>query len=107
MLANGFQKIQRADGVGVKVDVGDLGGQVVRGLGSGMNNCIGLDLLDQPTDPLAIANIVFVVAEVFQLALQSCLIPAGVACSTKEFRASVVVDTMDGPSKLVKMLADF
>jgi hypothetical protein len=48
-----------------------------------------------------------VVAEVFQLALQSCLIPAGVACSTKEFRASVVVDTMDGPSKLVKMLADF
>ena len=63
-----------------------------------MDEGIGLDLLDQPTDPFAIANIEFVMAKVFQLPLQSGLIPTGVTRRTKEFRAGVVVETMDRPT---------
>ena len=51
-------------------------------------------------DPLAIPDVQFVVGEVAEILHQASLIPSGVALVPEEHRLLIVVQAVDGESKL-------
>lgn len=107
-LAGGFEKVEGADGVGVEVIEGDGSGTVVRGLGGGVDNGIGLDFPEQIEDALAIADIELVVGEGgAELLGEAGLVPAGIALRAEEDRALVVINAVDVPAERGEMNADF
>ena len=88
----GLQKVERPHGVNVKIIKGPGGGEVVAGLGGGVDNGRGLKLSDKLQNGLAIANIQLMVFEVFKLFRQPLLVPAGVTAGAKEVGPLVIVD---------------
>lgn len=107
-LAGGFQQVEGADGVGVKVVERDGCGAVVGRLRGGVDDGIGLDLLQQVEDSLAIPDVEFMVVEGFAKGLgETALVPAGVALGAEEDGALVVIDAVDFPAVSGEMDADF
>jgi Ni,Fe-hydrogenase maturation factor len=61
---------------------------------------VGLEARDEIEDALSIADVEFVVVEVFDQLGQAFLIPTCVALRTEENGALVIVDAMDFPSEI-------
>ncbi len=106
-LPGGLEEVQRADRVGVEVVERNCGRAIVRRLGGGVNDRVGLQLPYEPSDARAIANVELVMRERLQRGLEAALIPARVALLTEEDRALVVVDAVDAPPQLGKIRGDF
>ena len=106
-LTRGFEEVECADGVGVKVVKGDACGEVVRGLGGCVYDGAGFNLGQEFVNTHAVADVYFVVVEVFQDAVQTLLIPARVSLGTKKDGALVVVNAVDNISLFGKIDADF
>ena len=106
-LTRGFEEVECADGVGVKVVEGDACGEVVRGLGGCMYDGAGLYLGQEFANAHTVADVYFVVVEVFQDAVEALLIPARVSLGTKKDGALVVVNAVDNISLFGKIDADF
>ena len=70
-LTCGFEEVERADGVGVKVVEGDACGEVVRGLGGCVYDGTGFYLGQEFAKAHAVADVYFVVVEVFQGAVEA------------------------------------
>lgn len=106
-LTRGFEEIECADGVGVKVVEGDARGEVVRGLGGCVYDGVGFYLGQEFADARAVADVYFVVVEVFCEIFQTLLIPARVSLGTKKDGALVVVYAVDDISLFGEIDADF
>ena len=68
---------------------------------------VSVETGDEVEHALAIADIEFVVMEIFDQLGEALLIPARVALRTEENGALVIVDAVDFPSKVGKMETDF
>ena len=97
---DGFEQVQGADGIGVEVIERDGGGAVVAGLRGGVDDGVGLELGDEIEDALAVADVEFVVVEVFDQLGQALLVPAGVTLRSEENGALVVVEAVDFPTEV-------
>ena len=104
--AHRFQKIERADGVGVKIIKRNVRGPIVRRLRRRVNDGRRTELVHQVQAPLPIANVQLVVMEPRQRLLQPLLIPAGIALRTEEDGALVVVDAMNLVSQVMEISTD-
>ncbi len=69
------------------------------GLGGGVNDGVGLEIGDKIENTLAIADVEFVVVEIFDQFGQTFLVPAGVALRPEENGALVVVEAVDFPTE--------
>ena len=105
--ADSLEKIQGADGVGVEVIEWNRGSTVVAGLCGGVDNGVGFEIRDEIKHALAIANVEFVVAEVFDQLGETLLVPARVPLRTEENGALVVVDPVDFPSEIGEVETNF
>ena len=90
----GLEQVERAHRVNVEIIKGPGGGEIVAGLGSGVDDGGGLELGDEMQNFFSVTNVELVVLEVLIVLLQPLLIPAGVAARTEEIRPLVVVDTV-------------
>ena len=107
-LAGGFQQIEGADRIGVEVVEWNGCGAVVGRLGGGVDDGVGLDLLQQLEHALAIADVEFVVVEGFAKGLgEPALVPTGVALRAEEYGALVVIDAVDFPTERGEVDTDF
>jgi len=95
-LPGGFQHIQGADGIGIKIVEGNRRRAVVRGLRRRMHNHVGLHGLEQVEHAAAVADIDLVMFERGKVLRQALLIPARVALGTEKYGPLVVVDPMNG-----------
>lgn len=107
MQARGFEQIQGADGVDIKIIERARGGEVVARLRGGVDEQLGFQGFEERGDRLAIADVEFVVVKIFVRGEQAALIPAGVAARTEKVRAHVVVHAMHFPAKAAEMRDDF
>ena len=106
-LARGFEKVQRAAGVGVEIIKRNGCGAIMARLRGGVDNRGGLHLPDQREHPGAVADVEFVVNEARKVLLQPALIPARVALRAEKDGALVVVEAMNLIAELArKMGAD-
>ncbi len=107
-LAGGFQQVQGADGVGIKIIEGDGGGAVVGRLGGGVDDGIGLQCLQHGEHAGTVADVELMVNEGSPEGFgEPALVPPGIALRAEEDGALVVVDPVDGPAELCKVHADF
>jgi len=60
---SGFEQVQRAAGVDVKIVEGPRGGEVMTGLSGGVDNDGGTKLFDTGEDRGAVADVEFVMLE--------------------------------------------
>ena len=93
--AGGFKKIEGADCVDVEVIERARGGEVVAGLGGGVDDRGGFEFFDEFEDRGAIPNIELVMAERGEGLSEAVLIPAGVSAWAKEVGSLIVVDAVD------------
>ena len=70
-LPRGFEEVECADGIGVKVVEGDACGEVVRGLGGCVYDGIGFYFGQEFANAHAVSDVYFVVVEVFQDAVEA------------------------------------
>ena len=70
------------------------------GLRSGVNDRVGLDLFEHIKHRLAVADVVFVMMKVCDLAGQLVLIPTRIAFRSEKGCALIVVDAVNLPSAL-------
>ena len=91
----GFQQVEGADGVDVEIVKGTGGGEVVAGLGGGVDDGRRLKLGDELQDLFTVADIQLVVFEVLIIFFQPLLVPAGVAAGPEEVGPLVVVDPVN------------
>lgn len=101
-----FEKVKGPDGVGVEIVKRDGGGPVVTRLCGSMNDCIGAYRTEQLSDTTAIPDIQFVMFEVREGDLEALLAPTRVPLRAEEYRALIVVHTMNPPAALVKISAN-
>jgi hypothetical protein len=106
-LSSGFHQIQCSGRIGIEVAEGNGCGEIMTGLRGGVENSNRAHFLQNLPNSLAIANIQLVMMEICNLAGQTRLIPAGVALGVEEGCALVVVDAMNLPPNLAKVLAYF
>jgi hypothetical protein len=92
--------------IGVEIIEGDGGGAVVRRLGGGVDDGIGLEFLEKIEHALAVADVEFVVGETREVAFEALLIPAGIALGSEKCRPLVVIDSVDLPTELREMNAN-
>ena len=107
MAAGGFEQVQRAHGIHVKVVEGNAGGQVVRGLRGGVDDDGRLEGLDELQDGGPVTNIEFMMGEAGQHLPQALLVPAGIALRTEEGLALVVIHAVNGKAARVEEGGDF
>lgn len=107
-LTGRFEQVERADGIGVEVFKRDRRGAIMRWLGGGVDDGVGLYVLQQLQHALAIPDVQFVVGERgTEPVREAGLAPAGVALRAEEDRALVVIDAMDVSAERGKMDANF
>ena len=106
-LARGFEEVEGADGVGVEVVEGNFGGEVVRGLGRGVDDAVGAEGSNEVEHGGAIADVDGVVDVVFEGLFEAFLVPGSIAIGTEELAALIVVEAVNGETALVKSLTDF
>ncbi len=99
--AGGLEHVEGADGVGVEVVEGDGRRPVMTGLGRGVDDGIRLYLGNQINDSLSVTNIKFVMDETLDIALETLLIPSGIALGAEKDGSLIVVDSMDLISKFL------
>ena len=93
--AGGFKKVEGADCVDVEVIERARGGEVVAGLGGGVDDGGGFEFFDKGEDRGAVPNIELVMAERGKGLSEAVLVPAGVSAWAKEVGSLIVVDPMD------------
>jgi len=93
--AGRFKKVECADGVDVKVVERAGGGEVVAGLGGGVDNRSGFEFLNEGQDRRAIPDIELVMAEGGKGLGEAVLVPAGVSAWAKEVSPLIIVDAVD------------
>jgi len=106
-LPSGFEEVQRADGVGVEVVKRNRSRAVVRRLGGGVDDDVGLDFGHEIKDALTVTDVEFVVGEAGDDVGEAFLVPACVALRTKKCRALVVVHPVDGAALAGEKNRDF
>lgn len=107
ILARCFQQVQRATGIDVEIIERPAGGQVVAGLGSGMNDERWFQFRHELGDFRSIANIEFEMLKGGPGVTQSLLIPASISLRAEEIAAHVVVDAKDAPIARGEVGGDF
>jgi hypothetical protein len=98
-----LEEVERPDRVDLEVDERPLGRKVVRGLGGGVDDRAGTQLPDQLGDPVPLADVELVMRETRRGALNPGERFPRIACGTEEVGAHVVVDSVDGPSRVGEM----
>ena len=93
--ADRFEEVEGACGVDVEIVERAGGGEVVAGLGGGVDDCSGFEFFDEGQDRGAVTNIEFVMAEGGEGLGEAMLVPAGVTAWAKEVGPLVVVDSVD------------
>ena len=93
--AGGFKKVEGADCVDVEVIERARGGEVVAGLGGGVDDGGGFKFFDEGEDRGAVPNIELMMAEGGEGLSEAMLVPAGVSTWAKEVGPLVVVDSVD------------
>ncbi len=71
-------------------------------LGGGVDDELGLDLLEDLFDALAVADVLLDVGEFFAGGLEALAVPGGVALGAEELGAHVVIDAPDGEAEVVE-----
>ena len=104
--ARGLEQVQRADGIDVEIIKGPGGGQVVAGLGGGVNQQVRFERGEKGVNPGAVADIQFMMVKLRVDGLQAALVPAGVAAGAEEIRPRVVVDAIHFPACLAEIIHD-
>jgi hypothetical protein len=89
------------------IGVGNFGGEVVRGLGGGVDDAGWPEGADEFEDTVAVADVEGVVDVMFERLFETFLVPGSVAAGAEEFAPPVVVEAMDGEAALVKSLTNF
>src|ERR1039458_8782424 len=84
MATGGFQQVQRASRISVKVVKRNGCSAIVAWLGSGVDNGMGTQLFHQGEHSLPVPNVEFVVDESRQLLLEPLLVPTSVALRTEK-----------------------
>ena len=108
MAPGGFEQVQGADGIGVKIIERNGGGAVMAGLGRRVDYGIRAKRLEQGANAGPVADVQFVMDECRQSLLEPLLVPAGVALRAEKHGALIIVHAMDLPAKFSpKMHADF
>jgi len=93
--AGRFKKVQGANGVDVKVVERAGGGEVVAGLGGGVDDRSGFEFLNEGQDRGAIPDIELVMAEGGKGLGEAVLVPAGVSAWAKEVSPLIIVDAVN------------
>jgi len=93
--AGGFKKVEGADSVDVEVIERAGGGEVVAGLGGGVNDRGRLEFFHECEDRRAIPNIELVMTEGGEGLSEAVLVPTGVSTWAKEVGSLIVVDAVD------------
>ena len=93
--ASGFEEVEGADGVDVEIVERAGGGEVVAGLGGGVDDGGGFEFIDEGEDRGAVPNIELMMAERGEGFDETVLIPAGVSAWAKEIGPLVVIDSVD------------
>ncbi len=93
--AGGFKKVEGADCVDVEVVKRAGGGEVVAGLGGGVDDGGGFKFFDECEDRSAIPYIELVMTEGGEGLSEAMLVPAGVSAWAKEVGSLIVVDAVD------------
>lgn len=107
MLPGSFQHVQGADRIRVEVIEGTGSGEIVTGLGRGMDNHVRLQGFEASENRFAVSDVEFMMMETRELRLETLLVPTGVALRAEEIGAHVVVHSVDLPAKLAEILNDF
>ncbi len=107
VTARGFEQIQRADGVHVKIIERARGGEIVARLRGGVNEQCWFQRGNQFVRARAVADVEFVMLKIFVGGKQTALIPARVAARAKKVGAHVVVHAVNFPAELAEMGDDF
>ena len=97
-----LEEVERADGVDVEVVERPARGEVVRRLRGGVDDQLGLRLLDDAFDAGAVADVEVVVLESLRGTAQPLEVPRRVAVLAEEVPAHVVVDAVHGPAARVE-----
>ena len=97
-LAGRLEHVQRAERVDLEIEKGNGSGAVVRGLGGGVDDEVGLDLGHQGQQGGAVADIDGGVAIAGNSLAQHAEYPTGVAFGAEEDGAVVAVDSGDAES---------
>ena len=106
-LAGGFEEVQCADGVGIKIIKRNRRCAVVRRLGGGVDDDVGLDFGNEVENALPVADVEFVVGEAWDEVGEAFLVPARVALGSKKCRALVVIHSVDGTALAGEKDRDF
>lgn len=93
--AGGLEEVESACGVDVEIVERAGGGEVVAGLGGGVDDGGGFKFFDEGEDRGAVPNIELVMAEGGEGSDEAVLIPAGVSAWAKEVGPLIVVDPVD------------
>ena len=101
-----FQQIQGATSVDVKIIKRPGGGQIMAGLGRGVDDCVRSDFADEFQDSRPVAYIDLVVAKTGKLSLEALPVPGCVSLGTEKIAAHVVVNTADSPPPTAEICHD-
>ena len=107
MLAGGFQEIDRADCVHVKIEQGDVASLIVRWLRGAVDDQIETDFFEQRGDAFAVANVELAMFKSRCGFLQALKVPRGVTRGAEKNAAHVVVHADDLMTLAVEMFHRF
>ena len=99
--AGGLEHVQGPDSIRIKIIERNGRSPVMTGLGRGVDDGIRLYLGNQINDSLSVTNIKFVMDETLDIALETLLIPSGIALGAEKDGSLIVVDSMDLISKFL------
>ena len=105
--ASSLEQVEGADCVDVEIVERAGGGEVVAGLGGGVDDGGGFKFFDEGKDRGAVPNIELVMTEGGKGLEEAVLIPAGVSAWAKEVGPLVVVDSVDFLAEGSKVGDDF
>jgi hypothetical protein len=105
-LPRGFEHVQRAAGVHIKIIERARRCEIVARLRGSVNNGARFDFLQQRQHCRASANIQFVMLEILVRRSEPLLVPTRIAARSEEIRAHIVVHAVNFPTELAKMFND-
>jgi len=106
-LAGGFKQVKRANCIGIEIVERNGRRAIVRRLGGGVDDGIGLELVEKVNYALTVADVELVMDETWEVTLEAFLVPTGIALWTEEGGALVVIQPMDIPAQGGEMDANF
>src|SRR6266436_2782620 len=102
--ANGFQQVQSPAGVHVEIIERPRGGQVMAGLGRGMDDRDRSKSFKQSIHATTVSDIALVVREVLVCSFKAVLIPACVALWPEKVGPHIIVNTMNLPARVTEII---